>query len=476
MNDYTGGQPNQQKWYEKIPSAFVILFLIICAVCVLTYLIPSGEFQRTMVNGRNVVVAGSFTYLEKTSKMTVDLWGLFKAIPVGMVAAGPVMMIVFLAGGMFKILERTKVIENVIGIIIRNVGISATSKQLMLVVLTFVFGFFGAVVGFENVIAFVPLGIMVALSMGYDLMVGAAIVIGGVAVGFGTSPINPYSIGIAHAIAELPIFSGMGPRTLYCIICLLILIHHISRYMKKIEKNPELSLVKGVSTEGLTIDKARIHEYSLDTRGKLVLLLFASFIVVIVFGVVQHNWYLTEISALFVLYAILFGLIARFSADEIANTFVQGASEIAGGAMIVGFARTIMVILDQGKIGDTIINTLAAPLVNFPPTISAILMTLVQGVINFFVPSGSGQAMATMPIIIPLSDLIGVNRQIAVQAFQMGDGFLNLIIPTSGGLLAMLALARVPFDKWCRFSIPLVVKCLLAGWVFLIIATYYNWQ
>lgn len=473
MNDYAGGK---HKWYEKIPSAFVILFLIIIAVCALTYVIPSGEFQRTMVNGRNVVVAGSYTHLEKTSKMTVDLWGLFKAIPIGMVAAGPVMMIVFLAGGMFKILERTKAIENAVGITIRTIGVSTKSKQLMLFVLTFVFGFFGAVVGFENVIAFVPLGIMVALSMGYDLMVGAAIVIGGVAIGFGTSPINPYSIGIAHAIAELPIFSGMGPRTLYCIICLLILIHHISRYMKKIERNPEMSLVKGISTEGLSIDKERINEYKLDTRGKLVLLLFASFIIVIVFGVIQYKWYLTEISALFVLYAILFGVIARFNADEIADTFVQGASEIAGGAMIVGFARTIMVILDQGKIGDTIINTLAAPLVNFPPAICAILMTLVQGVINFFVPSGSGQAMATMPIIIPLSDLIGVNRQIAVQAFQMGDGFLNLIIPTSGGLLAMLALARVPFDKWCRFVVPIVVKCMIVGWIFLAIATYYNWQ
>ncbi|MDU4959055.1 MAG: AbgT family transporter [Sporomusaceae bacterium] len=473
MNNYTGGAP---KWYEKIPSAFVILFFIICAVCALTYVVPSGEFQRTMVNGRNVVVAGSFTYIEKTANMTVDIWGLFKAIPVGMVAAGPVMMIVFLAGGMFKILERTRAIENAIGITIRTIGVSTKSKQLMLVVLTFVFGFFGAVVGFENVIAFVPLGIMVALAMGYDLMVGAGIVIGGVAIGFGTSPINPYSIGIAHAIAELPIFSGMGPRTLYCIVCLLILIHHISQYMKKIETNPAMSLVKGISTDGLSIDKERINDYKLDTRGKLVLLLFASFVVVIVFGVIKYNWYLTEISALFVLYAILFGLIARFHVDEIANTFVQGASEIAGGAMIVGFARSIMVILEQGKIGDTIINALAAPLVNFPPVISAILMTLVQGVINFFVPSGSGQAMATMPIIIPLSDLIGVNRQIAVQAFQMGDGFLNLIIPTAGGLLAMLALARVPFDKWCRFVVPVVVKCMLVGWIFLAIATYYNWQ
>ena len=246
--------------------------------------------------------------------------------------------------------------------------------------------------------------------------------------------------------------------------------------MKKIEKNPELSLVKGISTEGLSIDKGKINEYQLDGRGKVVLALFVSFVMVIVYGVLKYNWYLTELSALFVVYGLLFGLVARFSADKIADTFMQGASDIAGGAVIVGFARSISVLLDQGKIGDTIINSLAAPLVNLPPALSAVAMSLVQGVINFFVPSGSGQAMATMPIMIPLSDLIGVNRQIAVQAFQMGDCFLNMIIPTAGGLLAMLALARVPFDKWVQFILPVVIKGMIAGWIFLVIATYLNWQ
>ena len=469
-------EESQPKWYKKIPGAFVILFLILCIVSLLTYVIPSGAFQRTLVNGRNVVVAGSFAFLAKTPKMTVGVWDLFKAIPTGMIAAAPIMVIVLLAGGMFKILERTKAVENAIGIIIRKVGVTQQSKQWMLVALSFLFALFGAVVGYENVIAFVPLGIMVAIGMGYDLMVGAAIVIGGVSVGFGTSPINPYTVGVAHSIAELPIFSGMGPRGLFGIVCTLLLIHHIWLYMKKIEKNPELSLVKGISTEGLSIDTKRINEYQLDGRGKIVLALFVSFIMVIVYGVLKYNWYLTELSALFVVYGLLFGLVARFSADKIADTFMQGASEIAGGAVIVGFARSIGVLLDQGKIGDTIINSLAAPLVNLPPALSAVAMSLVQGIINFFVPSGSGQAMATMPIMIPLSDLIGVNRQIAVQAFQMGDCFLNMIIPTAGGLLAMLALARVPFDKWVRFILSFVVKGMIAGWIFLVIATYLNWQ
>lgn len=468
---------NKKKWYKKVPNAFVILFCILILMSVLTYIVPSGEFQREMMdNGRIGVIPGSFSYVEKTQDMTVSLWDLFRAIPVGMVKAGSVMMIVFLAGGMFKVLEETKVIENSIGITIKKIEEKNISKHVTLVILTFVFGFFGAAVGYENLIPFVPLGVMVALGLGYDLMVGAGVVIGGLSVGFATSPINPYTVGVAHAIADLPTFSGMGLRTMYSLTALVVLSHHLIRYVKKIEKDPSKSIVKGISTVGLQIDKGKINSYGLDGRGKLILAIFLSFIVVVVFGVIKFKWYLTEISALFVLYAIIIGFVGKFDSEKIVNTFIKGSSEIVGGALIIGFARAIQVILTQGKIGDTIINSLAAPLQNFPPTVSAILMTLVQGVINFFIPSGSGQAMATMPIIIPLSDIIGVNRQIAILAFQIGDGLINMVVPTLGGLLAMLALARVPFDKWVRFIFTLVIKLFLVGWIFIGIATAINWQ
>ncbi|GAA0176684.1 YfcC family protein [Clostridium sediminicola] len=466
-----------KKWYQKVPNAFVILFIILIIMSVLTYIVPSGEFQTKMMdNGRMGVIPGSFSYIEKTPEMTVSLWDIFRAIPVGMVQAGSVMMIVFLAGGMFKILEETRVIESSIGITIKTIEEKNISKRMTLVILTLIFGFFGAAVGYENLIPFVPLGIMVALGLGYDLMVGAAVVIGGLSVGFATSPINPYSVGVAQAIADLPTFSGMGLRTTYCSIALIVLIHHTIKYAKKIEKDPSKSMVRGISTDGLQINKEKINSYSLDGRGKLILAIFLSFIVVVVGGVIKYKWYLTEISALFLLYGILIGIVAKFDSDKIVNTFIKGASQIVGGALIIGFARAIKVILDQGKIGDTIINSLAAPLGNFTPTISAILMTLVQGVINFFIPSGSGQAMATMPIIVPLSDIIGVNRQVAVLAFQIGDGLINMVVPTLGGLLAMLALARIPFDKWFRFIIPLVIKLFVIGWIFIGIATAINWQ
>lgn len=470
--------PNEAaKKKTKVPNAYVILFFILILMSVLTYIVPSGEFERVMMdNGRMGVLPGSFHLIEKTSDMTVSFWDLFRAIPVGMIQAASVMMVVFFAGGMFQVLGATNVIENSIGISIKKIEEHNISKHWALVILTFLFGFFGAAVGYENLMPFVPLGVMVALGFGYDLMVGAAVVIGGLSVGFATSPINPYTVGTAHAIADLPTFSGMGLRTAYCLTALVFMAHHTIRYVKKIEKNPDSSMVKGISTVGLDVDHDKFNSYSLDGKGKLILGIFLSFIVVVVFGVIKFKWYLNEISALFILYAIIIGLVARFSSDKIVNEFITGAGNIAGGALIVGFARAIQVILTQGKIGDTIINNLSAPLHNFSPTISAILMTLVQGVINFFIPSGSGQAMATMPIMIPLSDLIGVNRQVAILAFQVGDGLINMIVPTLGGLLAMLALARVPFDKWFKFILPLVMKLFVVGWIFIAIATAINWQ
>ncbi|MDW7669884.1 MAG: AbgT family transporter [Bacillota bacterium] len=466
-----------KKWYKKVPNAYVILFMILILMSILTYIIPSGQFEMMeMPNGRMGVVPGSFQYIEKTSAMKVSFFDLFRSIPTGMVEAGSVMMIVFLAGGMFRVLEKTGVIEGSIGITVKKIEEHNLSKTVTLVILTYLFGFFGAAVGYENLIPFVPLGVMISLGLGYDILVGASIVIGSLSVGFGLSPINPYTVGIAHSIADLPTFSGMGIRVILTIVALAVMAHHTIRYAKKIEKDPSKSTVKHISTEGLSIDKEHLDKYKLDKRGKVILVIFLSFIAVVVFGVVKYAWYLTEISALFVLYAIIIGIVAKFDANKIVNTFIEGAGNIAGGALIVGFARAISVLLNQGKIADTIINALSAPLENFSPTISAILMTLVQGIINIFIPSGSGQAMVTMPIIIPLSDLIGVSRQVAVSAFQIGDGLINMLTPTLGGLLAMLALARVPFDKWFKFILPLVLKLYVIGWIFLAAVTAINWQ
>lgn len=457
----------KKKWYQKIPNAYVLLLLIIILATIMTYIIPAGQYSRKeMSNGRIGVVPGSFEYIEQTPVGIVDM---FRAIPEGMVAAASIVFIVFFAGALFKVIESTGALENGIGVIVRKLQNKSSAGTKMIWIMTFIYGILGAIVGFENNIALVPIGILIALAMNYDLVVGTGIAIAGIGLGFATSPINPYTVGVSHAIAGLPIFSGFGLRSLFLLSSLAILAHHTTKYAKKITENKENSLVTDISTEGLELTKD-LQEYKLTGTHKAVIAVLIGIIVVIVFGTLKFHWYITEITTVFLIGAIIAGIVAGYNSDKLLKTMVKGASELTGGALIIGVARGISVVLDKGNIGDTIIHALAAPLQNVPSLASGLLMSVAHSIINFFIPSGSGQAMATMPIMVPLSDLVGITRQTAVLAFQIGDGIMNLVVPTLGGLLAMLAIARVPFDRWFKFIYPMVLKVLLVGWIFTTIA------
>lgn len=461
----------KKKWYERVPNAHVLLFSIIVIFTILTYIVPAGQFERAEVDGRMRVVAGTFHYVDQTPVGIIDM---FKAIPRGMIGAADIVFITFFAGALFNVIGSTGALEAGIARAVSRFNKSKKSGTLVIWIMTFVFGLLGAVVGFENNIAIVPIGVMISLAMGYDLMVGAAMAIGGIGLGFATSPINPYSIGVAHAIAELPIFSGFGMRSLFCASTLAVLAYNISRYAKKIEEDPDKSVVKDIGKEGLNLSED-IEKYVLTGTHKMVILMLIAMLGVIIFGTVKFKWYLLEISTVFIVSAILIGAVARYSPDEIVNAMMQGAASVTSGAMIIGVARGISIVLDQGNISDTIINTLATPLQYMPTMISGVLMGIVHAIINFFIPSGSGQAMATMPIMVPLSDLIGLTRQTAVHAFQIGDGITNLIIPTLGGLHAMLAVTRIPFDRWFRFVLPTVIQTFLVGSIFTVIAILIHW-
>ncbi len=466
-----------KKVFKQFPNAYVILFFIIILASLLTYIVPSGEFDRVAVeySSKLAVVPGSYHVIEKTPDMVVTpWWDMFVAIPKGLTSAGIIMMVVFLSGGMFEIFAETGCIETAVGATVNSIKKKNSSHNVAILLMTLFFGFFGVAVGYEQLIPLVPLGVMIALGLGYDLMVGAALVVGSITVGFASSPINPYTVGTSHGIAGLPVFSGMGFRAIFCTCSLLVMAHHTARYAKKIKADPEKSLVKGIDTEGLGLHEELMNKKASPLQIRM-LILFVAFILILIFGVVKFKWYLNQLSALFVIMTVLGGIVAGWHPNKTVEVFMRGASKIASGALIVGFARTISVIMTEGKIADTIISSLAGPLQNLPAAVSAIGMTIVQGVINFFIPSGSGQAMATMPIMLPLAGLIGVSPQTAILAFQIGDGVINLIVPTLGGLLAMIAIARVPFDKWFKFAIPLVFKMYILGWTFLIIATVIGW-
>lgn len=465
METETNSQPESiRKWYEKIPHAVTILFVIIVFVTILTYLLPAGAYDRELVDGRNRVIPGSYKIIDSTP---VGLLNMFKAIPLGFRAAIDIIFIIFAAGMMFGIMEKSKAVENGIGTLVKEMGLSR--KYLLVVIMSFIFGILGVAVGYENNIAMVPIAAVLSLAIGGDLILAAGISVGAMTIGFGLSPINPYTVGTGHKIAELPIFSGAILRSILCFIGLSIMAYYNVRYLKKIEKDATKSLGKGLNEEGISLSKP-ISEYKMDTNSWLVIGIFTAGLGVILYGVFNLHWYINELSAVFLMITLACGVVSRMSANTISETVLSSISKVAPGAFMVGYATTIKVLMEMGNIGDTISFQMANLLQGLPQYAAAIGMSLSQSVINFFVPSGSGQALATLPVMVPLGEVLGLTRQVTILAFQIGDGVTNLVNPTLGGLIAMLSMSRVPLDRWIRFIFPVVGMILLIAWLFLIIA------
>ncbi|WP_237673863.1 YfcC family protein [Vreelandella profundi] len=450
----SSGSP--KKWYQAVPDPMVLIFLILVATYLLTFIIPAGEFERVTQNGRTMVVPGSFTYLENVAN--IPLFNIFVAIPEGLVAASRYLFIVFIAGGLFHILQKTGALENAIGVAVNRVGVER--RNIIIVVGTFIYGFFGVAVGFENNIALVPIAILIASAIGCSSLVGVAMAVGGIGIGFALSPINPYTVGVAQGIAELPTFSGAWLRTLLVVSSLALLSLYICKRVVNMEfDEPD-------NAESLS---KPLSEYSLTKRDILTMVVFVGGLVAMLVGVFIRGWYINEIAGVFLILAILIGAINGLSANGIVKQLMEGAASVTAGALVIGVAASIQVILEQALIIDTIVNALSTLIDGIPSVFAAIMASVVQGVINLFIPSGSGQALVTMPILIPVADLVGMSRQLMITAFQIGDGLTNLIIPTSGGTLAMLALGRVSYAQWLKAILPFMVMVYGLAWVALII-------
>lgn len=455
---------NQIKWYERIPHAVAILFGIIIFVTILTYLIPAGAFERTLVDERLRVVPGSYHLIDNSP---VGLLDMFRAIPLGFKAAVEIIFIVLAGGIMFGIMEKSKAIENAIGSMVRIFGVQ--HRYLIVILMTFVYGFLGVAVGYENNIAMVPIAAVLSLALGGDLLLAAGISVGAMTIGFGLSPINPYTVGTGHKIAELPMFSGALLRSFLCFIGLSLMAFYNVRYFKRILKDKNKSLGKGLNTEGIKLSKP-LKEYRLSIQNVLVFLTFIIGLCVIIVGVFKWGWSLNELSAIFLMVAVACGIIAKLTPNEFSENVLNSVSQAAPGAFMVGFAATIKVLMDMGNIGDTISHNLSELLQGLPLYVSAISMSISQCVINLFIPSGSGQALATLPVMLPLGEVLGLTSQTTILAFQIGDGVTNLVNPTLGGLIAMLSMCRVPLDRWIRFILPVVGMVLIVSWLFLLFA------
>ncbi|MEO1547513.1 MAG: AbgT family transporter, partial [Bacteroidota bacterium] len=435
-------QPRAKSFFSRVPHAITMLFGIIVLVSVLTYIIPAGTYERVLVNGRNAVVPNSYRVIESTPIGFLDM---FRAIPLGFKAAAEIIFIVLAGGIMFGFMEKSKAIEHAVGALVRKLGLK--SKHLVIVIMTFVYGLLGVAVGYENNIAMVPIAAVLSLALGGDLILAAGISVGAMTIGFGLSPINPYTVGTGHKIAELPMFSGALLRSVLCFTALSLMAYYNVRYFKRITVNPDKSLGKGLNINNLELSKP-IGDYQLNRVHWMVIAIFVLGLLAVIYGVFNLQWYINELSAVFLIVALGCGLVSRMSATAMSETVLKGVALAAPGAFMVGFATSIKVLMEMGNIGDTISYQLSNLLQGLPLYASAISMSVAQTVINFFIPSGSGQALATLPVMLPLGESLGLTRQITILAFQIGDGVSNLVNPTLGGLIAMLSMCRVPIDRW----------------------------
>jgi len=449
-----------KKWYNYIPHPVVMLFGMLFIASLLSYLIPAGAFERVVVDGRERVVAGSFKVIPSDPLSLMDM---FLAIPLGFKTAIDIIFIVLASGIMFGFMETSGAVENTIGTLVRKLGLKR--KYLIVLIMTFVFGSLGMFVGYENNIAMVPVACVLSLAIGGDLMLAAGISVGAITVGFGLSPFNPYTIGTGQRIAELPLFSGAWLRSILCISALGFLAWYNIRYFRKILNNNALSLSHGIETHGFALSKPLV-QYKIANKDVLVVGSFITGIFVILYGVFTHHWFINQISAIFCILIVVIGLINKNSGEEFGKIILQSVAAVAPGAFMVGMATSIKVALDMGLISDTIAHYLSQVLIDLPISMSAVGMALTQTLMNFVIPSGSGQALATLPVMIPVGEVIGMTRQSTILAFQIGDGVSNLINPSLGGIVAMLGMCRVPFDRWLRFIFPLFLLILLLSLFF----------
>lgn len=458
---------------KKMPHTYVLLFSIMIVMMILTYIVPAGSYDRYVdeATGRTLVDPSSFHRVEQTP---VTPFGLFKAVPQGMNAAANITFFIFVVAGAFQIITATGAVNE--GIL--KVAKSFKGKEHFVIpIFMILFSLTGAFLGFseENII-FVPVMIALARALGYDALVGMSIMTIGGNCGFNAAMTNPFTVGVAQGIAELPLFSGVWLRFIVWVVLLIVSITFVLRYGKRVQKDPTKSLVYDLELEEAS-EKSIDIDIEADFTGKhkiifvILLLGFAS----ILFGVYQWDWGIIEISAAFLIMGVIGGFIGGMGPSKIATEFVNGCRTIIFGALVVGVARGILVILQNGSILDTIIYNLASVISILPNYLASVGMYFIQVVINFFIPSGSGQAAATMPIMVPLSDLVGVTRQTAVLAYQFGDGFTNIIIPTASSLMATLSLAHISYDRWVKYLWKLMVIWVSVGAIFMIIASLINY-
>ncbi|WP_409367368.1 YfcC family protein [Lysinibacillus sp. 38-6] len=449
-------------------NAFVLMFIIILVMSALTYIIPAGQYDRVDNNGRMVVDPESFHYIDSSP---VGFLQIFNSVHLGLLEGASIILFVFLFGGALGIMQKTGAIDSFIKVMASKFG---KKEYVLIPILILIFGSLGTLIGSaEDTLVYIAIIIPLTMALGMDAITGFAIVmLGTLATGFTSGITNPFNIGVAQTIAELPMYSGMSYRIIVFFVFYLLTVIYIIRHAKKVKNDPSKGIYgKFKPEESVAIDL----DFKMSGRHFLALLVLLANFVALIVGVIKFQWYISEIGGVFLLSSIIMSIICKMSPNKMAEGFISGARDMVEGALIIGFAQTILVITTAGGLIDTILHFVANAVSVLPASINAVGMFLLQLCLNFLVPSGSGQAALTMPIMTPLADLIGVSRQTAVLAFQFGDGISNMVIPTSGVLLAGLAIAGIPFSKWFKWVFPYFAIQTGLAIILLIIAHVMNY-
>lgn len=449
-------------------NAFVLMFIIIITMTILTYVLPAGQYDRIENNGRMVVDPESFHYIDSNP---VGFLEMFNSVHLGMLEGASIILFVFLFGGALGIMQKTGAIDSFIKVMACKFG---KQEYVLLPILVLIFASLGTLIGsIEDTLVYIAIVIPLTMALGMDAITGFAIVIlGTLATGFTSGITNPFNIGVAQTIAELPMYSGMSYRIIVFFVFYILTVLYIYRHAKKVKNDPSKGIYgKFKREESIKIDL----DFKMSTSHLLALLVLLGNFIALIVGVIKFQWYISEIGGIFLLSSIIMSVICRISPNKMAEGFISGARDMVEGALIIGFAQTILVITTAGGLIDTILYFVANAVSVLPASINAVGMFLLQLCLNFLVPSGSGQAALTMPIMTPLADLIGVTRQTAVLAFQFGDGISNMIIPTSGILLAGLAISGIPFSQWVKWVFPYFLIQTGLAIVLLVIAHVMNY-
>ena len=529
---------------RKVPHTFVIVFCCIVLAAMMTWLIKPGKYVQEQVDGESVM---TFYYQDQLPEPYAaefhaepQTWQVLSALFKGFEKQSGIIVFILIVGGAFWILSKSKAIDTGIMAFLRftkklerrrwiqKIGVN----NIIITLIMILFSLFGSVFGMsEETIAFTLIIIPLAISMGYDSIVGVCMVYVAAHIGFSGAMLNPFTIGIAQGIAGIPLFSGIGYRLVCWIVLTLVGIVFVLWYANKVKKNPMGSIVyeddaywrsqktedgSQKTEERSTLNAQRSTSWWVYGLVAAILLYFAIrypmtdlrignntstlpllpigaglflligffalrkstayFILTLLFGTVYYlivgvlgyGWYIMEIASLFLFMGLCSGFAMGKGASDIAKLFLEGMGDILSAAMVVGLAAGIVIVLQDGGVIDTILYGLSKSMNNLGAIASTEIMYGIQTLINIVIPSGSAKAAITMPIMAPFSDLIGVSRQTTVMAFQFGDGFTNMITPTSGVLIATLGVARIPWEKWVRFIWKFILVLIVIGGLLLI--------